>query len=246
MHKENHIICLNYPIFCGSLEQLPKGSQLVVNTINQYSYCIAEKDTEFKEALTKGTVLLPDGIGIVFASKWIHRIKIRKIAGADLHVFLLKKLNREKGSCFYMGSSNHTLSKIRERVALEYPNIKLEVYSPPFKATFSERENSEIIEAVNSFKPDVLFVGMTAPKQEKWSYINRGGLNAGMICSIGAVFDFYAGTTKRPHKIWIALGLEWFGRLLKEPGRMWKRYIFYGIIFISYLIRAKFDTIKKQ
>jgi N-acetylglucosaminyldiphosphoundecaprenol N-acetyl-beta-D-mannosaminyltransferase len=76
---------------------------------------------------------------------------------------------------------------------------------------------------------------MTAPKQEKWVFEHKKKLNAKVICSIGAVFDFYAGTVKRPNKIWRNLGLEWLGRLLREPKRMWKRYLYYGPIFLYYV-----------
>jgi N-acetylglucosaminyldiphosphoundecaprenol N-acetyl-beta-D-mannosaminyltransferase len=88
-------------------------------------------------------------------------------------------------------------------------------------------------------KPDVLFIGMTAPKQEKWAHAYKAVLDAKVICSIGAVFDFYAGTIERPNKIWINLGLEWLGRLVKEPKRMWRRYLYYGPVFGFYLVREK-------
>jgi N-acetylglucosaminyldiphosphoundecaprenol N-acetyl-beta-D-mannosaminyltransferase len=184
-------------------------------------------------------VLLPDGIGIVLASKFLNGINIKKIAGSDLHDHLLKKLNATYGRCFYLGATEETLAKIKARLAIEYPNIAVDSFSPPFKPDFSEEDTAKMIESVNTFCPDVLFVGMTAPKQEKWSNAFKTSLHVGMICSIGAVFDFYAGTVKRPGKIWIKLGLEWLGRLLKEPKRMWKRYIYYGFIFAYYLVREK-------
>lgn len=241
MQEKSKILnVLNYPVYTLQLKRLDNTKKLLINTINQYSYCIAEKDPEFKNALLQSDILLPDGIGIVAAAKIINKKKINKIAGADLHDFLLKKLNKESGSCFYMGSSEETLAKIEERLKKEYPNIKVGSYSPPFKPEFTAEDNTTILEAVNSFTPDVLFVGMTAPKQEKWSYQFKGELNTRKICSIGAVFDFYAGTTTRPSAIWINLGLEWLGRLFKEPKRMWKRYIYYGFIFARHLLKHKF------
>lgn len=100
-----------------------------------------------------------------------------------------------------------------------------------------------MIAAVNAFQPDVLFVGMTAPKQEKWSYKHKPQLDAKIICSIGAVFDFYAGTVARPSPFWIKMRLEWFIRLIKEPKRMWKRYLYYGPIFIKLILQQKFKNI---
>lgn len=235
----SEVECLGYPIFNDTLDELSVEKKTLVNTINQYSYCVAEKDEEFKKALMNSDVLLPDGIAIVVASKFLNRKTITKIAGADLHNFLLNKLNAKKGSCFYLGASNQTLEKISQRISKEYPNIRMGSYSPPFKPEFSNSESQVMIDCVNNFKPDVLFVGMTAPKQEKWAHTNKEKLDAGLICSIGAVFDFYAGTVNRPSSVWVNMGLEWLGRLLKEPRRMWKRYIYYGGVFVYYLIKEK-------
>jgi N-acetylglucosaminyldiphosphoundecaprenol N-acetyl-beta-D-mannosaminyltransferase len=243
MKKKNHIECMGYPVFNSTLDHLPTSKKILISTINQYSYCIAEKDTAFKKALMKSDILLPDGIGIVVAARLLKNREIKKIAGADLHEHLLKKLDQEKGSCFYLGSSEETLEKIKARVAKEYPNIRLGTHSPPFKPSFSFDDTAQMLNAVNTFRPDVLFVGMTAPKQEKWSYDHKNALDVQIICSIGAVFDFYAGTVKRPNKIWINMGIEWLGRLLKEPKRMWKRYIYYGFIFGFYLVREKSKSI---
>ena len=102
---------------------------------------------------------------------------------------------------------------------------------------FSEEDNAVMLMHINAFKPDVLFVGMTAPKQEKWSKDNAHQLDTKTICAIGAVFDFYAGTVKRPSQFWIRLKLEWFIRLVKEPKRMWRRYLYYGPFFLYLLLK---------
>lgn len=231
---------MGYNLFSGNLDQLPAGPQVTINTINQYSFCIAEEDKAFKQALNDSDVLLPDGVGIVLALKFTTGQSIRKISGTDMHNHLLVKLNASHGKCFYMGSSENTLLKIKQRLAIEYPNITCETYSPPYTACFSELENDQIINKINQFNPDVLFVGMTAPKQEKWSMEQKNRINSKLICSIGAVFDFFAGTVERPGKVWINLGLEWFIRLCSEPKRMWKRYLIYGPIFLFILCKEKF------
>ncbi len=234
---------MDYLIYSGDLSGCVKGDKTLINTINQYSYCIAEEDLAFKKALTESDILLPDGIGIVAAAWLLNRKRIKKIAGADIHQYLLNHLNKNGGKCFYLGSSQNTLDKISERIEKEFPFIKVETFSPPYKKEFSNLDNQEMIEKVNSFKPDVLFVGMTAPKQEKWSYKHKDLLDAKIICSIGAVFDFYAGTVVRPNKFWIKLGLEWFIRLLKEPKRMWKRYLYYGPIFVKLVFEKKIKNV---
>jgi N-acetylglucosaminyldiphosphoundecaprenol N-acetyl-beta-D-mannosaminyltransferase len=237
---------LNYSIFSGDLSQCIANRKTLINTINQYSFCIAEKDAAFKKSLQQSDILLPDGMAIVAAVQLLSSTKIKKIAGADIHHFLLDDLNKKGGRCFYLGSSQNTLHKIAERLSREFPNIKVGTFSPHYKTEFSDKDNRQMIAAVNAFQPDVLFVGMTAPKQEKWSFTHKEQLDAKIICSIGAVFDFYAGTVERPSPFWIQLRLEWFIRLIKEPKRMWKRYLYYGPIFIKLILEKKMQQLFKS
>ncbi len=225
----------DFKVYSKELIDLPIGNKILIQTLNQYSYCLTKEDPEFKSSLLGADVLLPDGIGIVVAHWLINGTKIKKIAGADLHHHLLEQLNIKGGNCFYLGSSESTLKTIKTRSNKEYPNIEVGYYSPPFKTSFTGAETQLMIEAVNAFEPDILFIGMTAPKQEKWAFANKEFLEVPVICSIGAVFDFYAGTVKRPSKVWITYGLEWLIRFVKEPKRMWIRYGFYGPIFFKYM-----------
>ena len=234
---------LSYPVFSSSLESLSLAGKKLVNTINQYSYVLAERDVVFKNALKQSDVLLPDGVGITSACLLLTGKKIKKIAGADLHAHLLNELQKVNGTCFYLGSSAATLEKIRNRLAFEYPGIKAGFYAPSFSPAFSKSENQQMLAAINKFKPDVLFIGLTAPKQEKWAFENKNEIDASLICSIGAVFDFYAGTVRRPSKIFIALGLEWLGRLIKEPRRVGKRYLYFGPVFILLLLKKKWEQV---
>lgn len=229
---------IDYNLFTGILNDLPEAPKTVINTINQYSFCIAEEDEKFKQALRESEILLPDGEGIVLAERLLTGKKIKKISGTDLHLHLLSTLSKKKGRCFYLGSSPSTLQKIKQKLQQEYPDVEAGFYSPPFKLKFSEEDNQEMINAINSFKPDVLFIGLTAPKQEKWSHEHKMAIDAKIICAIGAVFDFYAGTVKRPSQVWIDLRLEWFGRFISEPKRMWRRYFYFGPIYL-YLIAKK-------
>lgn len=234
-----NILFLNFSVFKENLSQINLSQKTLINTINQYSFCIAQEDAAFKKALQGSDVLLPDGMAIVAAARLLTNTKITKIAGAQLHEFLLHKLNETGGSCFYLGASEDTLAKIKARINLAYPKIRVHTHSPPFKTIFSVSDNTEMVSAVNAISPDVLFIGMTAPKQEKWAFEHKDQLQAQTICSIGAVFDFYAGTVKRPSPFWIAMRLEWFIRLIKEPKRMWKRYLYYGPVFIAYILKEK-------
>lgn len=230
---------MGYTLFNGSLNQIRFTKKMLINTINQYSFCIAEEDAAFKTALQDSDLLMPDGMAIVAAVRLLTGQRIKKIAGADLHLHLLQELEQKGGSCFYLGSSVSTLLKIKKRMAKEFPSIRVATYSPPYTTEFSQEDNKQMVAAVNAFQPDVLFIGMTAPKQEKWASSHKEDLDATIICSVGAVFDFYAGTVERPSPFWIDLRLEWFIRFLKEPRRMWKRYLYYGPVFVGLVLREK-------
>ena len=291
----------------AELAALPEG-KLLINTINAHSYNTARKDELFAEALTNGDVLIPDGVSIVKACRWIKAKSLPKerIAGWDLFEFEMNKLeecgmkNVECGvngkecgmnnssldnsqsasadnscsgkrlyepsaklkiqnSCsgkrlyepsakfrerpltvMFMGSSQKVLDLIVKRAAEVYPHLKIVTYSPPYKPELSEEDNKAIVEAINAADPDLLWIGMTAPKQEKWTYSHWNELNIHChVGTIGAVFDFFAGTVERAPIWWQRHGLEWLYRLLKEPKRMWRRYIIGNTLFLWNMLKEK-------
>lgn len=248
------MFCLKSLEIFGSKEELaslPEG-KLLINTINAHSYNTARKDSLFAEALTNGDVLLPDGVSIVKACKWIKAKSLPKerIAGWDLFVFEMEKLERESEELrtkseeskivMFMGSSQKVLDLIVKRAAEVYPHLKVVTYSPPYKTEFSDEDNKAIIDAIHAANPDLLWIGMTAPKQEKWTYSHWKELNIHChVGSFGAVFDFFAGTMKRAPMWWQEHGLEWLYRLLKEPKRMWRRYIIGNTLFLWNMVKEK-------
>ena len=291
----------------AELVALPEG-KLLINTINAHSYNTARKDELFAEALTNGDVLIPDGVSIVKACRWIKAKSLPKerIAGWDLFEFEMNKLeecgmknvecgvsgeecgmnnssldnsssastdnscsgkrlyepsaklkilalasvstSRAQNSKFrerpltvmFMGSSQKVLDMIVKRAAEVYPHLKIVTYSPPYKPEFSEEDNKAIVEAINAVDPDLLWIGMTAPKQEKWTYSHWNELSIHChVGTIGAVFDFFAGTVERAPIWWQRHGLEWLYRLLKEPKRMWRRYIIGNTLFLWNMLKEK-------
>lgn len=209
---------LGYEVFSSSLDRMdPEIDKVLINTISPNSYGIALKDEQFEIALKNSDLLVLDGIGIALGSILINGKNIKKISGQDCFDYLIYLANKKKWSVFFLGSSNETLEKITNRAIKEFPNIRIGSYSPPFKEVFSKMDNNQMIEAINNFQPDILFVGMTAPKQEKWAYEHKNLVNARIISTIGNVFDWYAGNSKRPAKIWINLRLEWLARIFMRP-----------------------------
>lgn len=226
-----------------ALKDISEG-KVLINTINAHSFNTAQKDELFAEALSCGDYLIPDGASIIKACKFLRTKSQPKerIAGWDLFSFEMDRLERksekrivnsDKLRVMFMGSSEKVLGLIRERAAVDYPNLEVVTYSPPYKPEFSEEDNRAIIQAINEANPELLWIGMTAPKQEKWTYQHWKELDIHChVGTIGAVFDFYAGTAKRAPKWWQDYSLEWLYRLVKEPKRMWRRYIIGNPLFL--------------
>ncbi|MCK4389507.1 MAG: WecB/TagA/CpsF family glycosyltransferase [Desulfobacterales bacterium] len=211
------------------------SSTLTIACANPHSLMVAQEDREFFEALNDFHILLPDGIGVVSASRILGGKIRKKIGGPDLFRELSRYANDKGGfRYFFLGSTEDVIKKIRKNMQTNLPNVELVgTYSPPF-GEFWEKKNQRIIETINESKPTVLWVGMTAPKQEKWIYRNRSRLKVPIIGAVGAAFDYFAGTKKRPQWM-IDRGLGWLFRLISEPRRLWKRYLISAPIF-AYLV----------
>lgn len=208
-----------------SMEAIDKKcSPLIFACANPHSLVEAQADPVFKEALDNSDIVVADGVGVTLMAN-IAKIDVGpRITGEDYFFSIMHALNKRKqGKAFFFGSSENVLDLMCKRAKNEFPCIEIcGTLSPPYR-DWSDSENNEIISTINSAQPDVLWVAMTAPKQEKWVVRNRNLLAAPLTGSIGAVFDFYAGTHPRAPGIVCSIGLEWLYRLIREPGRMWRR-----------------------
>ena len=223
-------------------KSLQSGKRTWLACFNPHSYVLSLEDKVFARALKDADWLVPDGAGVVLASRILGGNIKQRVTGSDVFYGLNKRMNAA-GSLrvFFMGSTNETLERIRERMADDYPNIKIVgTYSPPFKDVYSGAEVSAMVKAVNSAAPDVLWVGLSAPKQEKFILENRARLNVKFVAAIGAVFDFYSGNVKRDSDSWfVSHGMEWLPRLLQEPKRLWRRMFFSAPVFMWHVVKEK-------
>jgi bacterial polymer biosynthesis proteins, WecB/TagA/CpsF family len=234
MKKEEVFEFSGYKLVVNSLDCVPTDKKCLINTVSPNSYGISVKDKIMDAALKGSDFLILDGLYFGWLPLFKYGKKITRIAGWDSFQYFSKKTNEKGGKVFFLGSSDETLKKIVERYKLDFPNIETATYSPPFKSEFSEADNNAMHAAVNAFKPDVLFVGMTAPKQEKWSFQNKDFLDATTISTIGNVFDWYAGNSTRPSTFWQKIGMEWFIRIFYRP-EVFRRNIKNQMIFFWHL-----------
>jgi len=195
--------------------------------MNPHSFECARRDPGFRSAASAADLLVPDGIGVVMASRLRGGSIRHRVCGPDIFMAVTKRLNDKGGrSVFFLGGRQDTLDRVVERHQREFPRIRIAgCLAPPYKPAFDAADTAAMAAAVNASKADVLWVGLGSPKQERWSHEIRGMVSASVIGPIGAMFDFYAGTMPMAPR-WIqAAGMQWLYRLAREPRRLWRRNI---------------------
>lgn len=219
--------------------------------INPHTYVGALAGRKVAAALRGVDWLVPDGVGVVLAS-WLLGGRIRRrVTGHDVFSGVLAGLNR-RGTyrVFLFGSTPSTLQAIQRKMAADYPNLLvagvlpdpapgLDACRPPFPPMYTPEQRAAILGAIRDARPDVLWVGMTAPKQEVWIHENRADLEVRFVGAVGAVFDFYIGRIRRSPPFFLEHGLEWLPRLLQEPRRLWRRMFVSAPIFLWHVLRAR-------
>ena len=218
---------------------MASSQTFMINTLNPHSYVVAKTDALFKKALMQSDVLLPDGSGVVFAARFVNRKLIRKVSGMDLFIAALGVLEPRSSTVLFMGSTEQVLGDLKKRVEREFPALVVKTFSPPYKAEFSSADVTTFTNVIKASKADAVFLGLTAPKQEKLGRAIGEIDDVKMIAGVGAVFDFYSGNVKRPHAFWVRFHLEWLIRFLGEPKRLWRRNFVSTPIFLKDCLLAR-------
>lgn len=192
----------------------------------------AHWDKAFSQKVNSASLVLPDGVPIAKSLKLIHGIKQDRIAGMDALPDLIQLADENQLRIFFFGSTPDELCKTKTRIQNQYPNLKVVgLLSPPFGDLF---DNPDYINEINDSKANIVFVALGCPKQEKWMASNSGKINATLL-GIGGALSVFSGSSNRA-PVWMQkYSLEWLYRLLKEPGRMWKRYLVTNTLFLYLL-----------
>jgi N-acetylglucosaminyldiphosphoundecaprenol N-acetyl-beta-D-mannosaminyltransferase len=215
--KDGCLLFDGYKLIKDSLDCVPMDGKYVINTVSPNSYGISVKDQDMNDALKGADYLALDGLYFGWLPLFRDGKRARRITGWDAFMYYAKKLDACSGKMFLLGSTEKTLSLMKSNLAKDFPNVIVDSYSPPFKAVFDIEDNKKMHEAINAFNPDVLVIGMTAPKQEKWAYQNKSFCHFHVSIAVGNVFDWYAGNTKRPNAFWQKIGMEWLVRIFYRP-----------------------------
>jgi len=193
----------------------------------------SKRDAEFFFILKNAYFLTPDGVPILWTSRILGKKLTAKISGSDLFPAVCKAAAENKYRVFFLGAKPGVAQRASINLKKQYPKLDVVgVYSPPFGFEKSEKENQHIVKMIIDKHPDILFVGLGAPKQEKWIWRYKDKINVPISMAVGASFDFMADNLKRAPRWMQRHGLEWFFRLCQEPRRLWKRYLLGNLIFI--------------
>ncbi len=217
---------------------IDKGEKTYVVTPNLDHIVKLETDPEFVHCYEHAGLVLADGNPLVWASKLLGTPLKALVTGSDLFPALCQHAATKGHRIFFLGGLDGVAQKAADNLKAKYPAINVVgVYSPPFGFDKNNEENNRIIEMINAARPHILFVGLGAPKQEKWVYNNIDQLNINIAIGIGASFDFVAGTIKRAPALVRKIGMEWFWRFSNEPRRLFKRYFIDGAQFIPIIYK---------
>jgi N-acetylglucosaminyldiphosphoundecaprenol N-acetyl-beta-D-mannosaminyltransferase len=222
------------------VKSIDDAEKKILTCLNPHSFYLLNNDSQFCNSVIKSDILIPDGVGLYYASKILNLSIKEKITGPDLFYNLMSHLNSKKNySVYFLGSDYETLNKIKKKFSENFKNLNLVgLYSPPFKEVFTIEDNLSIIDSINKVSPDVLWIGMTQPKQEKWIFENQKNLNIKFAAGVGALFDYYSGNIKTPNTYITYFNLQWLHRLLQNPKKMWKRNFIstpYFVLIVLYI-----------
>lgn len=203
----------------------------------------AHRDKKLRNIYNSADIVTADGVPVVWASKLLGEPINGRVTGLDLLPEFSKVAAKEGFTFFFLGASEGVGEKLSRKLQQDNPELKISgSYSPPFADTFSDDENSKMIDLINQSGADVLWVSLTAPKQDFWIANHFNKLNVSIAIGVGAAFDVVCGNIKRAPKWMQKSGLEWLFRFVQEPKRLFKRYLVEAPQFIPLVIKQKLQN----
>lgn len=203
-----------------------------------------QKDEDFRKVYDAAALILADGVPLLWASKFLGNPLREKISGSDLFP-AVACFSAQKGyKLFFLGGREGAADIARDVLVQEFPGLNVVgTYCPSFGFEHDDDENRKIIDKIRTVKPNILFVGLGAPKQEKWISKYYKELDVPVSIGIGVTFEFISGIVRRA-PVWMQKsGLEWFWRLLMEPKKLWKRYLIDDALFFWLILKQKFGSL---
>lgn len=218
---------------------IARGKPAYVITPNAQHIVLLEKEVRLREIYQKADLVVPDGVSLLYAARTFGRTIRERVAGVDLFQSLCALSAEHNLRVFLLGGRPGSANRCAAELKKKFPNLHVDTYCPPFGFENNKEEHERTNDAIRSAKPDLLFVGLGAPKQEYWIFDHGRRLGASVCVGVGGTFEMVGGIVRRS-PVWIQdLGFEWLYRLCAEPRRMWRRYLIGNVQFCSIVARQR-------
>jgi N-acetylglucosaminyldiphosphoundecaprenol N-acetyl-beta-D-mannosaminyltransferase len=195
------------------------------------------KDSHFRKVYEEAGATVADGMPIVWVSKWLGTPLKCRVAGSDILPELGLALERKRYRIYFLGAQEGVAEEAKQKLLLKFPALHIVgCCSPPLGFEHDQAENARIVQLLIDAKPDIVFVGLGAPKQEKWIHRYHREYGAPVSIGVGGTFDFLAGRVKRAPLVFQRAGMEWLWRLFQEPKRLWSRYLVKDTKFVKLVL----------
>ena len=210
----------------------------------------SQRDSVLKQIHKEAGLVTPDGMPLVWLSRLMGFPQVERVYGPDLLLSVCEQSLQKGYRHFFFGGDEKVPEKLATRLTQRFFGLQVAgVYSPPFRALTAE-EDENVVRLINRTAPDIVWVGLSTPKQEYWMYKHLGRVSAPVMIGVGAAFDFHAGLKKQAPRWMQKSGLEWSFRLINEPRRLWRRYLinnpwFLWLIVLQMLGKPREGTINK-
>lgn len=218
-----------------------------IETHEQHYVCVtgvhgvmeSQRDPELRRIHNDSGLTTPDGMPMVWAGRWAGARGMQRVYGPDLMLAVGERAAQLGWTSYFYGGRDGVPERLAARLADRFPGLRVVgCWSPPF-GSLSEEEDRRIVEAINDARPDIVWVGLSTPKQERWMARHVGRLDASVLIGVGAAFDIHAGTLAQAPRWVREHGLEWLFRLWKEPRRLWRRYLSNNPRFVLGVLRRR-------
>lgn len=199
----------------------------------------SQRDPELLAIHNQSGLTTPDGMPMVWAGRWAGDSSVERVYGPDLMLALLDEAAEQGWSSFFYGGAPGVPEELVARLRTRIPTLAVAgTWSPPFRP-LEPSEEREVVEMINASGADLVWVGLSTPKQERWMARFRPELDAPVLLGVGAAFDFHAGRVSQAPRWMQRAGLEWLYRMIREPRRLWRRYLTNNPRFIYSVLRTR-------
>jgi N-acetylglucosaminyldiphosphoundecaprenol N-acetyl-beta-D-mannosaminyltransferase len=235
-----HVSAIDPPMALAEIERwITSGEQHYVCVTGVHGVMESQRDPELREIHNRSGLTTPDGMPMVWTGRRAGATWMKRVYGPDLMLDVLARAADRGWSSYFYGGKEGIPERLAQRMTERFPGLRIVgTFSPPFRALTAD-EDAAIVDQINAADPDLVWVGLSTPKQERWMAAHVGRLSARVLLGVGAAFDIHAGTLSQAPRWAQRSGLEWLYRLYREPRRLWRRYLSNNPRFLLAIARRR-------